>query len=145
MKLQSDKMTLCHATLPPPYPPPPPPPGMFFHLGGGGGGGGGKVAWHSFFHLGGGGGGGGGRGGMAQNHFSDRTLFFDLQFKNTSNLILLSFKMSSESFLFHKFFNTGLTFWNMYLVLKIAKLGPNVFPYRWDTLYISKFGANDKT
>ena len=30
MKLQSDKMTLCHATLPPPYPPPPPPPGMFF-------------------------------------------------------------------------------------------------------------------
>ena len=70
MKLQSDKMTLCHATLPPPYPPPPPPPGMFFHLGGGGGGGGGKVAWHSFFHLGGGGGGGGGRGGMAQNHFS---------------------------------------------------------------------------
>ena len=60
MKLQSDKMTLCHATLPPPYPPPPPPPGMFFHLGGGGGGGGGKVAWHSFFHLGGGGGGGGG-------------------------------------------------------------------------------------
>ena len=43
MKLQSDKMTLCHATLPPPYPPPPPPPGMFFHLGGGGGGG--KVAY----------------------------------------------------------------------------------------------------
>ena len=33
-----------------------------------------------FFHLGGGGGGGGGggRGGMAQNHFSDRTLFFYL-------------------------------------------------------------------
>ena len=112
MKLQSDKMTLCHATLPPPYPPPPPPPGMFFHLGGGGGGGGGKVAWHSFFHLGGGGGGGGGRGGMAQNHFSDRTLFFDLQFKNTSNLILLGFKMSSERFLF-KDFKTGLTFWHM--------------------------------
>ena len=44
MKLQSDKMTLCHATLPPPSPPLPPPPGMFFHLGGGGGGGGGKVA-----------------------------------------------------------------------------------------------------
>ena len=81
MKLQSDKMTLCHATLPPPYPPPPPPPGMFFHLGGGGGGGGGKVAWHSFFHLGGGGGGGGGRGGMAQNHFSDRTLFFIFNLK----------------------------------------------------------------
>ena len=46
-----------------------------------------------FFHLGGGGGGGGGRGGMAQNHFSDRTLFFYLEFKNTSNLILLGFKM----------------------------------------------------
>ena len=59
-----------------PRPPPFPTPGMFFHLGGEGGGGGGKVAWHSFFHLGGGGGGGGGRGGMAQNHFSDRTLFF---------------------------------------------------------------------
>ena len=112
MKLQSDKMTLCHATLPPPYPPPPPPPGMFFHLGGGGGGGGGKVAWHSFFHLGGGGGGGGGRGGMAQNHFSDRTLFFYLQFKNTSNLILLGFKMSSERFLFEDF-KTGLTFWHI--------------------------------
>ena len=58
---------------------------------------------------GGGGGGGGGRGGMAQNHFSDQTFFFDLQFENTSNLILLGFKMSSESF-FHKFFKTDLTF-----------------------------------
>ena len=62
-----------------------------------------------FFHLGGGGGGGGERGGMAQNHFSDRTLFFYLQFKNTSNLILLGFKMSSKRFLF-KNFKTDLTF-----------------------------------
>ena len=67
------------------------------------------MAWHNFFHLGGGGGGGGGRGGMAQNHFSVLIPFFKLQFKNTSNLILLGFKMSSESFL-SKFFKTGLTF-----------------------------------
>ena len=38
--------------------------------------------------------------GMVQNHFSDRKLFFYLQFKNTSNLVLLGFKMSSERFLF---------------------------------------------
>ena len=79
--------------------------------GGGGGGecGGGRVAWHNVIHLGGEGGGGGGRGGIAQNHFSNWTLFFYLQFKNTSNLILLGFKMSSKRFLF-KDFKTGLTF-----------------------------------
>ena len=82
---------------------------MFFHLGGGGEGGGGKVAWHNFFHLGDGGGSGGGRGGMAQNHFSVLIPFLKIKFKNTSNLILLGFKMSSESF-FHKFFKTDLTF-----------------------------------
>ena len=38
-----------------------------------------------------------------QNHFSDLTPFFDFKFKNTSNLILLSFKMSSERFLFKDF------------------------------------------
>ena len=36
-------------------------------------------------------------------------LFFEIQFENTFNLILLDFKMSSESFVF-KFFKTGLTF-----------------------------------
>ena len=35
--------------------------------------------------------------------------FFEIQFKNTFNLILLDFKVSSESFVF-KFFKTGLTF-----------------------------------
>ena len=35
--------------------------------------------------------------------------FFDIQFKNTSNLILLGFKMSSERFLFMNF-KTDLTF-----------------------------------
>ena len=35
--------------------------------------------------------------------------FFKIQFKNTSNLILLGFKMSSERFLF-KDLKTGLTF-----------------------------------
>ena len=67
------------------------------------------MAWHNFFHLRGVGGGGGGRGGMAQNHFSNLIPFFKLQLKNTSNLILLGFKMSSESFL-SKFSKTGLTF-----------------------------------
>ena len=38
-----------------------------------------------------------------QNHFSDLIHFLKIQFKNTPNLILLGFKMSSESF-FHKFF-----------------------------------------
>ena len=41
------------------------------------------------------------------------SLFLKNQFKNTSNLILLGFKMSSESF-FHKNFKTGLTFWHMW-------------------------------
>ena len=48
------------------------------------------VAWHkTIFPIG---------------HF-----FFDLQFKNTSNLILLDFKMSSERFLFEDF-KIDLTF-----------------------------------
>ena len=38
--------------------------------------------------------------------------FFQIQFKNTSNLISLGFKMSSERFLF-KIFKTGLIFWHM--------------------------------
>ena len=50
-------------------------------VGGGDGDGGGRVAWQNFFHLGGGGWGGGGRGGMAQNHFSDRTLFLIFNIK----------------------------------------------------------------
>ena len=52
-------------------------------------------------------------GGRVQNHFSDLTLFFDIQFKNTYNLILLGFKLSSERFLF-KDFKTDLTFWHMW-------------------------------
>ena len=52
-------------------------------------------------------------GGRVQNHFSDLTLFFDIQFKNTYNLILLGFKLSSERFLF-KNFKTDLTFWHMW-------------------------------
>ena len=39
--------------------------------------------------------------------------FFYLQFKNTSNMILLGFKMLSERFLFEDF-KTGLTFWHMW-------------------------------
>ena len=39
--------------------------------------------------------------------------FFDIQFKNTYNLILLGFKLSSERFLF-KDFKTDLTFWHMW-------------------------------
>ena len=42
--------------------------------------------------------------------FGIRHIFFS---KNTSNLILLSFKVPSEIF-FHKNFKTGLTFWNMW-------------------------------
>ena len=75
---------------------------------------------------------GGGRGGMAQNDFSILTPFFKIQFENTSNLILLGFKVSSESFLKQSYLLK-------YVGLKIAKLGPNVFPYQWDTLYLDEF------
>ena len=51
-----------------------------------------------FFHLGGG-------VGMAQNHFSVLIPFLKIQFKNPSNLILLGFKMSSESFFSQEFQN----------------------------------------
>ena len=40
------------------------------------------------------------------------TFFFEIQFKNTSNLIFQGFKVPSERFLF-KNFKTGLTFWHM--------------------------------
>ena len=55
------------------------------------------------------GGGGAGSGGMVQNFFLNLTQFFDIQFKNTSNLIFLGFKVPSESF-FQKNFKTGFTF-----------------------------------
>ena len=55
----------------------------------------------------------GGRGGLEKLFFGNLTHFFDIQFKNTFNLILLSFKVPSERF-FHKNFKTGLTFWNMW-------------------------------
>ena len=51
-----------------------------------------------------------GWGGWFGANFSFRlTNFFDIQFKNTSNLIFLDFKVPSERF-FHKDFKTGLTF-----------------------------------
>ena len=40
--------------------------------------------------------------------------FFDIQFKNTSNLMLLSFKVPTERF-FHKVFKTGLLASTVYL------------------------------
>ena len=45
--------------------------------------------------------------------FLNLRIFFDIQFKNTFNLILLSFKVPSKRFC-HKVFKTGLTFWNMW-------------------------------
>ena len=41
--------------------------------------------------------------------FFEFDTFFDIQFKNTFNLIFLSIKVPSERF-FHKNFTTGLTF-----------------------------------
>ena len=38
--------------------------------------------------------------------------FFDIKFKNTSNLIFPDFKIPSERFLFEDF-KTGLTFWHI--------------------------------
>ena len=58
---------------------------------------------------GGGLGSGAGSGGMVQKKIWNLTQFFDIQFKNTSNLILPSTKVPSERF-FHIFFKTGLTF-----------------------------------
>ena len=55
------------------------------------------------------GGGKGGKGGMVQICFWKLTHFFDFEFKNTSNLIFLGFKVPFERF-FHKDFKTGLTF-----------------------------------
>ena len=43
------------------------------------------------------------------NPFLRLDTFFVFQFENTSNLIFLGFKVSSERF-FHKFFKIGLTF-----------------------------------
>ena len=54
-----------------------------------------------------------GWGGRVRNRFSNLKHLKEIKFENTSNWIFLSFKMSSESF-FHKFFEAGLTFWNMW-------------------------------
>ena len=45
--------------------------------------------------------------------FWNLTQFFDIQFKNTSNLIFKGFKVPSKRF-FQKYFKTGLTFWHMW-------------------------------
>ena len=50
---------------------------------------------------------------IGANFFLNLTHCFDIQFKNTLNLIFLGFKVPSERF-FHKDFKTGLTFWNMW-------------------------------
>jgi hypothetical protein len=53
--------------------------------------------------------GGGGAGGMVHFIFFNLTHYFDIQFKNTSNLIFLGFKVPSERF-FHKNFKQVLLF-----------------------------------
>ena len=58
---------------------------------------------------GGGLGSGAGSGGMVQKKIWNLTQFFDIQFKNTSNLIFQGFKVPSEK-KFHKDFKTGLIF-----------------------------------
>ena len=52
---------------------------------------------------------GGGREGQGSIFFLEFDTFFDIQFKNTSNVIFPSFKVPSESF-FHKNFKRGHTF-----------------------------------
>ena len=47
--------------------------------------------------------------GIVQIFFLEFDTFFDIQFKNTSNLIFLGFKVSFERFI-HKNFKTGITF-----------------------------------
>ena len=74
---------------------------------------GGRVQKHFFLPGGRGAGGIFSWGGRVQNHFSDLKFFFEIQFKNTLNLIFPSFKVPSKSFLF-KNFKTGLTFWHMW-------------------------------
>ena len=46
---------------------------------------------------------------MVQIVFWNLRKIFEIQFKNTTNLVLLSFKVPSERF-FHKNFKTDLTF-----------------------------------
>ena len=104
---------------------------MFFHLGGGGGGG--KVAWHNFFSSRGWGWWWWWKGWHGTKPFFRFDPFFKIQFKNTSNLILLGFKMSSESFFLQIFQNRS--YFLKYVDLRIAKLGPKLSTYRWDTLY----------
>ena len=80
------------------------------------------------------GGGGLGAGGMVQIFFWNLTHFFDLQFRNTFNLIFLDFKVPSESFFSQEFQNRS--YFLTYLVLKNRKLSPKLSAYQWDTLYM---------
>ena len=50
--------------------------------------------------------------GAGKNFFLEFDIFFDIQFKNTSNFIFPGFKVPYETFLF-KDFRTGPTFWHM--------------------------------
>ena len=67
------------------------------------------------------------------NFFCDLIIFLEIQFKNTSNLILLSFKVPSKIFFYKIFINRTYFFKNV--VLRIAKLSWKLSTYQWDTLY----------
>ena len=65
-------------------------------------------------------GGGRGQGGGREYYFFwNLTPFFDIHFKNTSNLILLDFKMPSESFFSQEFQISG--YFLTYVVLELEK------------------------
>ena len=134
MKLQSDKMTLCHATLPPPYPPQPPPPGMFFSSRGWG------LRWWW-------------KGGMAQ-FFSSRGWGLRWWWKGwhgtkpffRSDIFFWSsiwkyfqFDFAGFQDVIWKIFIRGFqnrSYFLAYVIFQFSKFSPNLSTYRWDTLYI---------
>ena len=71
---------------------------------------------------------GGGRRGQGRIFFLEFDTFFNIQFKNTFNLIFPGFKVPSESFLF-KNFKTGLTFFKFYSEVVNISVGHPVYGF----------------
>ena len=67
---------------------------------------------------------------VSQIVFCRLRIFFDIQFKDTLNLIFLGFKVPSEEFFLQEFPNRS--YFLKYVVLGIAKLSSKLSTYRWD-------------
>ena len=73
--------------------------------------------------------------------FWNLTPFFDFKFKNTSNLIFPKFQGAIWKIFIQEFQNRA--YFLAYVIFQFSKFSPKLSTYRWDTLYVSYFYAQN--